>query len=109
MTGYLHPPHLIYGNQLMEKTNVYSYSVQTFIRIISSIAIIILVISNTQRINAYDIKQLKTMHLEFFCFIINCITIILFFLYNNLSYKTRIVIHYSIFIWRYYSNIGTKK
>lgn len=67
------------GKQLMEKTNVYSYSIQTFIRIISSIAIIILVISNTRRIDAYDIKQLKTMHLEFFSFIINCITIILFF------------------------------
>lgn len=64
----------------MEKTNVYSHTIQTVIRIISLVAIIILVISNTLRIETYDIKQLISMHYEFFSFIINCITIILFFI-----------------------------
>lgn len=64
----------------MAKTNVYSHTIQTGIRIISLVAIIILVISNTLRIETYDIKQLISMHYEFFSFIINCITTILFFI-----------------------------
>lgn len=62
----------------MKTANVYSHTVQTFIRIISLVAIIILVISNTNRIETYGVKQLLTMYYEFSSFIINCITIILF-------------------------------
>lgn len=78
MIGFLHPHLLIYGSLFMKKANVYSHTVQAFIRIISIVAIIILVISNTRRIEFYEIKQLITMYYEFFSFIINCITIILF-------------------------------
>ncbi len=64
----------------MKKINLYSHNIQEIIRIISLISIIILVISNSSRIKTYSINQLITMPYEFFSFIINCITIVLFFL-----------------------------
>lgn len=64
----------------MKRTNIYSNTIQIFIRIISLVAIIILVISNTNRIETYGIKQLITMNYEFFSLIINSLSIILFFM-----------------------------
>ncbi|MCQ2583583.1 MAG: hypothetical protein MJ160_06725 [Treponema sp.] len=62
----------------MSKTNVYSPTIQTLIRLISLLAIIILVVSNTVRIETYGIKRLFTVHHEYFTFILNCLTIFLF-------------------------------
>lgn len=111
MIGFLHPHLLIYGSLFMKKANVYSHTVQAFIRIISIVAIIILVISNTRRIEFYEIKQLITMYYEFFSFIINCITIILFIII--IIYPTKLGLlsiipflygSYSFFIWKFNLN-----
>lgn len=96
----------------MKETNIYSKSVHAIIRIISLVATIILVISNTNRIKTYGIKQLITMDYEFFSLIINCIAIILFFVLiifpTKLSLLSLIPFLYGVFILIFepYNNLG---
>lgn len=60
------------------ENNLYSPKIRLFIRIISFIAIMILVSSNLKRVNGFGLKSLYNYPLELFSFIINCISIILF-------------------------------
>lgn len=96
----------------MKETNIYSKSVHAIIRIISLVATIIFVISNTNRIKTYGIKQLITMDYEFFSLIINCIAIILFFVLiifpTKLSLLSLIPFLYGVFILIFepYNNLG---
>lgn len=62
----------------MKKNLLYLQATQLIIKIISLLAIAILIISNTSRIGQYGIEQLITIKYELFSFIFNCITIILF-------------------------------
>lgn len=62
----------------MKKNFLYSQSTQIIIRIISLVAIAILVSSNTSRIGRYGIEHLNSNKYELFSFLFNCITIILF-------------------------------
>ncbi len=65
----------------MKITNsAYSNNLQMFIRFISILATIILIISNTRKIEIYGLRTLINSKLEFFAFVINCISIVLFFL-----------------------------
>lgn len=63
----------------MKKINLYESNIQVIIRIISLIAIIILVISNTNKVINLGFNQLMTLKYEFITFILNCLSIILFF------------------------------
>ena len=63
----------------MKKINFYKSNIQVIIRIISLIAIIILVISNTNRVINNDLNQLIEMKYEFVTFLLNCNSITLFF------------------------------
>ena len=62
----------------MKKANLYSNKTQILIRIISLLATIILVMSNTQRFLNFELQNLLTEKIEFFTFVINSISIILF-------------------------------
>ena len=62
----------------MKKANLYSNKTQILIRIISLLATIILVMSNTQRFLNFELQNLLTEKFEFFTFVINSISIILF-------------------------------
>ncbi len=68
----------MYGKLNMKKANLYSKRMQIFIRLISLLATIIIVISNTQRFLNFGLQNLLTEKFEFFTFIINSISIILF-------------------------------
>ena len=63
----------------MKKINLYESNIQAIIRIISLTAIIILVISNTNRIITFGFDQLIQMKYEFITFILNCLSTVLFF------------------------------
>lgn len=62
----------------MKKANLYSNKTQILIRIISLLATIILVMSNTQRFLNFELQNLLTEKFDFFTFVINSISIILF-------------------------------
>ena len=63
----------------MKKTNLYSKKLQTIIRLISLLAMIILIISTTRRILLFGLEQLLKSSI-LYSLIINCISIVLFFL-----------------------------
>lgn len=63
----------------MKKVNIYSTGIQLSIRIISLLATIILVISNTRKVIIFGLENLVNYRTDFYGFIINCISIILFF------------------------------
>lgn len=62
----------------MKRTNSYSKEMQATIKIFSLIGLIILVISNINRVNIYSFKQLIAVKYEFITFLVNCISIVLF-------------------------------
>ena len=64
----------------IKKINLYSNRIQLSIRIISLLAIIILVISNTRKIEICGFRTLINSKLDFFAFVINCISLVLFFI-----------------------------
>lgn len=65
---------------VMKKVNIYSHEIQLVIRIISLLAIIILVISNTRKVEFLGLEESVKFNLFLFAFVVNCISIILFFL-----------------------------
>lgn len=80
MIGFSQKHLWIHGNKRMKKNILYSQEIQIIIKIISLIAMIILVISNTRRIESYGVRQLLINSYEFVTFVINFISILLFFL-----------------------------
>lgn len=64
----------------MKKINIYSNGIQLVIRIISLLAIIILVSSNTRKVDFLNLEESQKFNLVLFSFVVNCISIFLFFL-----------------------------
>lgn len=64
----------------MKKVNIYSNEIQLVIRIISLLAIIILVISNIRKVEFLGLEEFLKFSLNSFAFVVNCISIFLFFL-----------------------------
>lgn len=90
----------------MKKANLYSNKTQILIRIISLLATIILVMSNTQRFLNFELQNLLTEKFDFFTFVINSISIILFLIVILFPAKMGLFSILSfIYLWNYYSSI----
>ena len=82
---------------IMKKINLYSNEIQLTIRIISLFAIIIVIISNTKKVESLGLEELLNSSLELFAFIVNCISTVLFFLLTLFPTKLEILSLVSFF------------
>lgn len=96
----------------MNNYNVYSKKVKTIFRIISSIAILILIISNTNKILFFGLKDLINQRIEFYTLVLNCLAIVLFSLFiifpSKLGICSGISLLYGslILVFEPYNNLG---
>ncbi len=96
----------------MNNYNVYSKKVKIIFRIISSIAILILIISNVNKILSFGPKDLINQKIEFFTAILNCVAIVLFSLFiifpSKLGICSGISLLYGslILVFEPYNNLG---